>query len=607
MAFLFVHAQNGNDANPGTAASPKQTYSAVETFLIANPSGSDVRLAGTFLSENWDLPALTNVSIDQWEGQAQHLARADAELTLAWVNSVGAEWEYTFAVATEPDQIGRVFENWETRKDSQGANLGAMSTLGIISGAGSLVANEFVYDKPTRLLTVRMHDDDNPNNFTMTFVASGSDKVDAPTFSGLCTNVSIANLRHWLYAAIDDNSEAAVVGMGLRFSGGAAGLTIDNCEFRDNGDAHIGFNGAVNFDDITISKGSFYGGSFQGGAVNVVMDGVNMSNLTISDFTILGYPTLDRNSVRPTDVPVGINKEHRCFWLAADAANTLLNIEIHDGFVDCYNISSFLRVENWNAGAGVSDLEDFSTFPIRVHNVRVENARTIMQPVVLGGALAFRRCYLDASFMQDVDVTFTFAMSGILGNAGYIFLESCVLIGDTTGSTGSLVQLSGSARCFAVNTTFYNRGTTVDPAVHGIFKWASSGIENLKCIQCVLAMSTENALCFVNSNPTVQAVNLNMVDCWYFGYDPANMTDEASLNTVDEWISSLDANGVYGTDPEFHNAPTNLEGTGGGALREDTRIVAGSADVGIRGLLSSDHWGPYQYGGAPQLPLMGVG
>lgn len=600
MAELFVHAQLGDDSNPGTEALPKRSLNTLDTFFASNPTNSTAHLAGTFRTETFEVSNLVDCTVQQWEGQEEAILRADIDIDTPWIASGGGE--YFTDLSNPPSGISRVFENWSERKDDNGANLGSLSNLGETSGAGSLAQNERDYDEGIGRLHVRLYGDDDPNTLRMTYVSSTGPSSDGPTFIN-CQGITVRGLKIWLYAFFTDESFGDLGGYGLRFISGAQDILIEDCEFRDNGDGHIGFTHSGDVTGVHCRNCTFYGGSDQGGALQVFLDTSSASNFVFEDFRVFGYPFLDRNGVRPTDIPIGVNKYHRIFWLTEGATSgTLQNFVFRNGYVDGYNNAVMARVENDSVIP--SDLEDWSTYSIRFEDIIAHRLRAPVENVVVGSAVGFRRCVLHSPAMRDPDTTFDFAFSLVFRS---LYLESCVVSGDTgSASVTGLVTISSTTKLIAINSIFYDATITVG-ATKGIFRFIFSATERLKCVQSLIVSAVGNKIAYTQGVNNVVAANFNMVKNWYFGYAAA-MTDESTLDSVSEWQASIDADGIYGVDPEFSDPPTDFQGTIGGALRTTTEVVAGATEKGVNKKPYSGHYGAYQYG-VPQVedPLLVLG
>lgn len=600
MADLYVDGVLGSDGNVGSAASPKKTLSAVVTFLTANPTGSNVYLAGTFVEQTMTLANLTDCTIQQWngEGRLPCILRADSEITGSWTLLNGEYWA-THAMTASPN---RVFENWETRQDSNGNNLGAMDNTGIISGIGSLAENEWTRDIAADRIYVRLYDDDDPNDFTMTLVDSGLQGI----LLTACTNITIDGIAMWLYLHAQDTETSLPKGHGVQCRE-CINITVLNCEYRGMGESCVGITGdndTAGSSGLLVSGCTVYSQGIQSGLVSIFGgQNVDVDDVIVEGFTYYASLLLDRNGLAARDQwASGLNRVPRCFWATAEDAvgsGELTNIIIRDGNIDGYNDAIFMRGANTSL-ADPTDPEDFNDYPVRVSNVRCVNMRSIIQHDANGYdfAAAFKSCLFHCPDMDTINEAATGRPQTrlIQVDAKPMYFESCDISADTGDENGTaLVGCAAAQQVYFFNCIL--NCTNTGQTLRSLFVIdATSAIENIKCHQCLFITGGLRPVILVTGG-SFAAVNFDFQDNWYEGNSSIVMSDNASFFSEAQWLASIDTGSVFNTDPELNNPPTDQEGIPNGNLHRKVRKnVLTASKPGINRNNYSSNYGCYQYG-----------
>lgn len=601
MPDVFVDGALGNDGNAGTAAAPLRTLAGMSTFFTNNPSDSTAFLAGTFDGEQtWDLSNLTNITIRQWEDpdRLPCIIRADTPLTGTWTLLAGEYW-HPYVHEALPHAI---MENWETRLDANGVNLGFMDVEGVISGIGSLAVNEWASDLAANRVYVRMYDDDSPNDFTMSLVGPGQ---DVPTFTG-CTGVTLIDLQIWLFMRAVDGSQAAATGGGFRFLQ-CSNVTIEGCTFRNCGENAININGGAGSSGYLITGCTVYGQGVQGGFFGTGLTAnTDVDDIVIEKFTHYATLHLDRNGVPFTaQATVGVNRCPRCFWFHAesDTPGDLTNIIVRNGFINGYNDAIFCRGDNPNISP--VDDEDFSNYPVQVSNVRCIDMRSIIQtvdgadPAGTDYAIAFKRCEFHCPNMSTEIVAGQARVQTSLimaRDTQPMYFESCDISCDPGNADGTSLAHAGVAQ----NLYFFNcilNITNTGTTLRSVFLIdAVSAVENIKCHQCLIITGGARPIVLVTGGSFV-AANFDFLDNWYEGNSEVAMSDNAAFFSEAQWLAGIDIGSIFNIAPELINPPTNQEGIlNGNNQRKTRKVVLTARNPGINRNTYSGNYGCYQYG-----------
>ena len=542
MAELYIDGVEGNDANDGTAASPKQSVgtSVVDDFFSSNDTGSTVYVANTVRAGGDPLiitTPTTNCAIRQWPGRPKAVIRGDTPITGTWDDSAAPE--YSIDIGAGLGALVYVVEDWDTNLDSQGRHLGYMNAV----PTSTLAANDTFYDNVTGILTIRCADDGNPNERSYSYsLLEDAGRITEP--SGL----TVEGVDFYLWGTFDDNA-ADPNGCGVHFVDGT-GCRVKGCDFIGclAGGVSASCTDSATTSDLIVS-GCYFETAVQNRALAVLGDDTGnstYSGVVFEGCTFFANGTLDRAGEKTSGM-ADISSQKVCKAIrAAGTGITFADIEIRNCHFDGYEDGDAMQLGT--AAGAASDPADWTTYPFRIVNctgVRLRHG--IFTGTASAIDVAVRFCNFDVPSINVGGTPSSATSNFAFGFSGDFLVESSSLSADTGDSTTfCCMGATATGNLILRNSAIYDVSTT-----------PSSSKALIRCATTASAIDSADSVWLLKAasrlvDVTTGSFTDSMVTLSgnaYHGYDPDDMSDSASFSDEDEW-ATLDATGIFATELE---------------------------------------------------------
>ncbi len=586
MADLYVHAQDGADANPGTAASPKQTISAVNTFLSANPTASTVFLAGKFqLGQAILATFLTDVTVQQWDGQTQAQVRGDVPVT-GWTVVSGSIF-----VADGPTSIpASVVWNWDENTHADGRHFGHL----VPGSFASLAEGEWGYDAGSDTIRVWLPSE-----------AGVSDPDDLTEIAWTSAN-TVAGIEIEGFNVLVDGLHVHLwVGAGaycISLNGGGGKNSVNNCVCFDGGFHVIGCHADAlsgHFTNCTAGgcregagttfvsygdEGPTFSGTFRN---NRVLAG---GLLTDTDTTVMTGGTSGPNSasyIIHTDNVIPVSD-----YVASDC--TFI------GNLQCNGFAITLR----GLYNEVGDVNDGETYPVRFYDCAfLGHGRTIScQGSAVRARVALFRCRMVIDSVSLGVGSGTAHGVTVETADSKVYMECCSMVmiqGAGGNSSRQCLFIAAAQTIVAVNCSFYLENLAGSNSCTFRFSGTSGFLTLIQCVMQVSSGSEDRRLVRGDANAFFDdGSGKDIRDCWYDNFASTLYAQNSNMNTLAEWTDLIDPNGVYDVDPGF-TSTSDLTPSVTSALRTTKKKVAWDTPrLGINKLPYDGTYGAYQFGTA---------
>ncbi len=553
MATIYAHSEydGSNGAADGTITKPYTTLAAVDAAMGANDT---IILGGTY-RETWTIEE-DGVDIREWT--ADELASVPGASERYWTirgDRIASGWAAdgtytnTFVPSTNAPvaKPAGVVIDWDTRVWADGrhaAHLEEAASAALCDAtAGTWFwATDHLIVNPPAGVTLSEH--------VVAWCATGS---------GLIVEGDDGTAQYgYLYLWIDP-----AAGNGYGFKGSAVtGWTVTGLEATDCGYHHLGFAVGKCANNWMIGCTATSG--------NYTCDSYFIVYSSSGDLATSGgrgcvarmSPLLKYTAVEATEAYTDYIKGPSASAPSQTAfgSHTGNSQVIANGGVLWDACSSLMlgvtnaayryqAFSNGEEGTEPADKDDAATY-----SVRFVDCDFAFDWISLGqgtsasafsGSFAFVRCFLDGRTCIDSLTGVSSTENCIYINRMWVKMESCVLVGETPGadSSAGLIRLRGTSGDKDIlrldNCSFYAHGST------DCFFVRMDGQNETIAKQCVFASATDTKL--YDSNTTVSATSYQFSKCWY-GDTLTAFGRGASYDSQAEWISAVDANGVYGED-----------------------------------------------------------
>jgi hypothetical protein len=575
-ADYYVHASMGSDTSVGSSSAPFRTLARLQATMDA---GDRAFLAGTF-RESLYLEGLSNITVAQWEGEAQAVLRGDRVITGAWSGGAGV-WSTTIEPAVTP---GAVVVDWDTSVDEHGRHYGFLRAA---AGPEEVLnePNSFWFSDASDTLTVNLAGDD-PTEHQIAYSRLG---VDGLTIFGApagVANVVVDGLHSYLWAD-------PTPGWGYGFKM----LDCRDSVLRNHVAIDNGFHGSgwVNYYTPNTNNreenGAVWGCNDD--SCYVFYTGVgDITGARLTDCVAYKYTYLGRDAR-----PLG---GRGCLGFACHTSADgplVRDFEMRRCRVvefDDDNLGAAIGPQNTSYP---SDESDWRTYPVRAVECVVEGGKAnLFYP----SGLAMVRCDLryTRSGARAASEEAVFADNYAPG-PGAILLDSCQVIADLDGpGSRAFFGVRADMRWTILNSSFLDVG--VNTREHRAFAWYTPRA-GLVARGSVFAFRNRNGVRWLGYGDNDAAwlalhdfddgVYVNISDHGY------STVWDGSFNNEHEWRSMVDPGGVYTRALPFLDATgaSGLELDDRGELWSARRFPTPHSRVGFNGTAFTGTLGAYQH------------
>lgn len=575
-ATIYADGDAPHDGN-GTETNPFNNLLTLEAALIAS-SHSDltVYFAGTFRGERLFLEATyTNCSYQQWQDKPQAVIRGDVIIDGTW-NEVVPGLRYSIPLS---GGIQSVVEDWDVRIDAQGRHYGHMRKVNSTAEVESTEGSWF-HDDTLSLLHIHASNDENPNTSGRTYARC---RPSSAWYLGNHHNCVVDGIHFLLWV-----DPASGSGYGI-FMGAAKDCTIRNCVAIDYGFHGFGFVGPSctgNTFDRCITRGGRDNGST--GFVFYTQTG-SMYGCRAFDCEAHLHHLLDTHG-QPLLAGPGWSADG--FYAHTGGGGKITDLELQRCVAYGYEVRGGFGFSAGNNVAMPADAEDPASYAVRVYECSLVNG--VSNSLGTAARIAFARCDFDLTRMTIVQPTNPTAFNSQPGVQA--LFESCTIALNTDGMAGaSCFRLGNGAKYLLRGCTVYDDG--IESAGLRTFFRFTSASSVADASQTVFVHRATQHLSIADGGVSVPASNQRFDHCWYDGIDPVNgYSPNPTFDSLAEFAAGIDAEGIFDIDPQFVDAPDDLEGTETGPLHTTVESLPGVDRLGINLQEYSGHYGAHQYG-----------
>lgn len=586
----YVHAQSGNDANSGSAASPFRTLARLASVVR---SGDVCRIAGTFRAQSLSLTGISYCTIEQWEGQAQAIVRADEQVA-GFIPSDGV---HVASIPGAPLYLATVIVDWDAALGGDGRRRAHLRP--VHESLVSKLDYSYSYDSLSGAISLRL-DGADPAGHSIAYVAPGGNAFwFRPGGGEACVGNTVRGITFALWA-----DGAAGRGNGVLMEN-ARGALIENCRFEDCGYHAWSFPSGICEDNIVrdcfaagLAAGGIGGAFYAGGA------GVSGARVSAS---AVRCRVLANGFLDPRGMPVFPGATSGGFISHTDGVNNNLVADVE--YIEC-------TVEGYvpPSGAGgrdnafysrdalvAADRFDPATYAVRAERCKLVDASASLSP----GSIAFSRSRLELTRAGASGAS----AGGVLGDAGgaapgtshgFFACEIVVDLDAPIAGTGMVFNCRGNAQTVLVNTSVYDRGVGgagASPAWRFMFNYGGSG--SAAAVGSVFAYrvtGTGNATRFLCANDLANGVDAHaFAQCAIRGVTDGFYSGNPAFNQSAEWSTIVDPGAaIVESNPFIDQAGATLDLSE--PLRSVQRPTSPRAPYGFNGRAYDGRFGAWQYG-----------
>lgn len=581
----------GSDSNNGTSTStPFLTLTHLQSVI---QTGDTAYLAGRFYTPDGTLTAFSvtnknNITIAQWEGQAQAMIRGDNKISGDWTDNGDGTFSKTISTGLSLVAVTAFWDDFSQLQDNRrwghlrlvannAATAGETSTYYYTSGTGELRVHLIFGAEPNSSTSAISYSVANRRG--LTFLISAVDGSNTP-------NIHISGLHFALFC--HGSGAATPQGCGIYIRSGN-GCIIEDCTFWDGGLHNISFGDNVR---NNTCRNNIHSG-MASGAVSIVFNATGSTTgygahyafgCVAENETFYAHSLLDNEGARIVTGSTSI----QCIYVHGTHTDVeVLNCQTI-GYTPLSGTPDGVVPYSDADATSVSDANDPETYPFRVRQtdpdiVAIDNVAFHTNLGVASG-MAYINAVMRFPYFYLNSNGYCFDFGTCTGHAGFF---GCDLITDMSSTSRPLAVfgVGTSILLTLFNTSVLDKSSTVSSgsaASHAMFGFpadsASQGsIYARKCIFSFRATAAAGNAerRFISgdgdddaggADVVVPDANLDIKDCLVYNVTATkysavstSSTGYNARNTSALWFSVIDLNGFELSMQPFADASGTLQ------------------------------------------------